>query len=68
LSQFRIKKIDTGEIDEWSFRINDQGVIIGDDVVAEDPNELAQAVSDTQILAGRCGRIPTAAWSIPTTE
>lgn len=48
MSQFRIKKIDTGIIDEWVFRINDQGVIIGDDVVAEDPNELAQAVSDTQ--------------------
>jgi hypothetical protein len=48
MSQFRIKKIDTGIIDEWVFRINDQGIIVGDDVVAEDPNELAQAVSDTQ--------------------
>lgn len=48
MSQFRIKKIDTGIIDEWVFRINDQGAIVGDDVVAEDPNELAQAISDTQ--------------------
>jgi len=50
MSQFRIKKIDTGLIDEWAFRINDNGAIPGDDVVAEDPNELAQAVSDTQEL------------------
>ncbi|RLC96849.1 MAG: hypothetical protein DRI46_13470, partial [Chloroflexi bacterium] len=48
MSQFRIKKIDTGLIDEWVFRINDDGAIPGDDIVAQDPNELAQSVSDTQ--------------------
>ena len=55
MSAFRIKKIDTGIIDEWVFRINDAGVILGDDVVAEDPNELAQAVTDTQDLIVRTG-------------
>lgn len=50
MSQFRIKNIDTGVIDAWVFRINDQGIIVGDDVVAEDPNELAVAISDTQDL------------------
>ena len=48
MSQFRIKKIDTGLPDEWTFRINDDGATPGDDIVAEDPNELAQAISDTQ--------------------
>lgn len=50
MSQFRIKHIDTGLIDEWTFRIDDQGLVVGDDVIAQDPNELAQAVSDTQDL------------------
>lgn len=50
MSAFRIKNIDTGIIDDWVFRINDAGIIVGDDVVAEDPNELAVAVSDTQEL------------------
>ena len=50
MSQFRIKHIDTGLIDEWTFRIDDQGLIVGDDVVAQDPNELAQAISETQDL------------------
>jgi hypothetical protein len=55
LSQFRIKNIDTGVVDSWTFRINDAGAIIGDDVVAEDPNELAQAITDTQELLVKTG-------------
>jgi len=50
LSQFRIKQIDIGISDSWDFRINDEGIIVGDDVVAEDPNELAQAITETQDL------------------
>lgn len=50
MSQFRIKNIDGGVPDDWDFRINDDGLILGDDVVAEDPNELAQAITDTQDL------------------
>ena len=50
MSQFRIKQIDVGLPDAWDYRINDEGIIIGDDVVAEDPNELAVAVSETQEL------------------
>jgi len=55
MSQFRIKNIDNGLIDSWLFRINDQGIIQGDDVVAQDPNELAQAISDTQDLIVKTG-------------
>jgi hypothetical protein len=48
MSQFRIKKINTGLPDEWVFRNNDDGLTYGDDIVAEDPNSLAQAITDTQ--------------------
>jgi len=50
MSQFRIKKIDVGLPDEWDYRINDVGLIEGSDIVAEDPNELADALSETQDL------------------
>lgn len=50
MSQFRIKKIDTGLPDEWVLRTNDDGATLGDDIVAEDPNDLAAALTDTQEL------------------
>jgi len=50
MSQFRNKNLHLGLVDTWDFKINDQGAIEGDDIVAEDPNELAQAISDTQDL------------------
>ena len=48
MSQFRDKKIDTGLPDDWNFRTNDDGLSLGDDIVAEDPNDLARAIIDTQ--------------------
>lgn len=50
MSQFRIRKIDTGLPDEWVPRTNDDGFQFGDDIVAEDPNDLAGAIYDTQEL------------------
>lgn len=50
MTQFRIKKIDTGLPDEWVLRTNDDGATLGDDIVAEDPNDLAAALVDTQAL------------------
>jgi hypothetical protein len=50
MSQFRIKKVDTGLPDEWVLRTNDDGATLGDDIVAEDPNDLAAAMIDTQDL------------------
>lgn len=50
MSQFRIKKIDLGLPDEWVPRTNDDGFQFGDDIVAEDPNDLAGALLDTQTL------------------
>lgn len=50
MSQFRIKKVDLGLPDEWVLRTNDDGAALGDDIVAEDPNDLAGAMSDTQDL------------------
>jgi hypothetical protein len=50
MSQFRIKKVDTGLPDEWVLRTNDDGATLGDDIVAEDPNDLARAMEDTQNL------------------
>lgn len=55
MSQFRIKNIDTGVIDSWLFRIDEQGAVLGDDITARDPNELAQAISDTQELLVKTG-------------
>lgn len=48
MSQFRIKNIDNGLPDQWVFRSNDDGAALGDDIVAEDPNDLARAIIDTQ--------------------
>lgn len=48
MSQFRIKKIDQGLIDEWVPRLNDDGIQLGDDIDARDPNELSEAMIDTQ--------------------
>lgn len=48
MSQFRIKKIDQGLIDEWVPRLNDDGIQLGDDIDARDPNELSEAIIDTQ--------------------
>jgi len=50
MSQFRIKNIDSGTPDEWVLRTNDSGSITGDDILAEDPNQLAEAITDTQAL------------------
>ena len=50
MSQFRIKQIDQGLPDDWTFRIDDDGLIVGDDVTASDPNELAVAITETQDL------------------
>lgn len=50
MSQFRIKKIDLGVPDEWVLRTNDDGATLGDDIVAEDPNDLSAAILDTQTL------------------
>lgn len=48
MSQFRIKKIDQGLVDEWVPRLNDDGIQLGDDIDARDPNELSEAMIDTQ--------------------
>lgn len=48
MSQFRIKQIDLGLVDDWINRVNDDGADLGDDIVAEDPNDLAAAIQDTQ--------------------
>lgn len=48
MSTFRIERIDQGQADEWIPRINDDGAQIGDDVVAEDVNELSEGIQATQ--------------------
>lgn len=48
MSQFRIKNIDNGIPDEWVYKLNDGVSVIGDDIDARDPNELAEAILDTQ--------------------
>jgi hypothetical protein len=48
MSQFRIKHIDQGLIDEFVPRKNEEGIQLGDDVDARDPNELAEAILDVQ--------------------
>lgn len=50
MSQFRIKNIDQAQPDEWVYKINDGISIIGDDIDARDPNELADAIRDTQTI------------------
>lgn len=48
MSTFRIERIDQGQPDEWIARVNDDGAQIGDDVVAEDVNELSEGIQATQ--------------------
>ena len=48
MSQFRTTEIDSGKPDTWVPRINDDGAQIGNDIVAEDVNELSDAIFDTQ--------------------
>lgn len=48
MSQFRIKNIDNGIPDEWVYKLNDGVSVVGDDIDARDPNELAEAILDTQ--------------------
>ena len=50
MSTFRIENIDKGSPDEWIHRLNDEGIQIGDDIVAEDVNELAEGIQATQEL------------------
>jgi hypothetical protein len=50
MSTFRIERIDKGIPDEWVLRKNDSGSQIGDDVVAEDVNDLSAGIQATQDL------------------
>ena len=50
MSTFRIERIDKGIPDEWILRKNDSGSQIGDDVVAEDVNDLSAGIQATQDL------------------
>lgn len=50
MGQFRIKNIDQGLVDEWVYRLNDEGSQIGDDIDARDANSLAESLIDTQDL------------------
>jgi hypothetical protein len=50
LSQFRIKNIDNALPDEWVYKLNDGTNVVGDDIDARDPNELADAILDTQTI------------------
>lgn len=50
MSQFRIKNIDNAIPDEWVYKVNEGLGAIGDDIDARDPNELAEAILDTQTI------------------
>lgn len=50
MSQFRIKNIDNSIPDEWVYKINEGLGSLGDDIDARDPNELAEAILDTQTI------------------
>ncbi len=50
MSQFRIKNIDNALPDEWVYKINDGISVVGDDIDARDPNELAESILDTQTI------------------
>lgn len=58
MSQFRIKKVDQALPDEWSYKINDGISSVGDDIDARDPNELAEAIVDTQLLILKTSTLP----------
>jgi hypothetical protein len=61
MSQFRIKNIDQATPDEWVYKLNDGASIVGDDIDARDPNELADAIYDTQVLLLKTSVLPAGA-------
>lgn len=61
MSQFRIKHIDEGVKDEWVFRLNEDGIQLGDDIDARDPNELAEAIIDIQEVLLKTSSLAAAA-------
>lgn len=61
MSQFRIKNIDHNLPDEWVYKLNDGANVIGDDIDARDPNELADALFDTQTLLLKVSSLPPGA-------
>lgn len=58
MSQFRIKNIDNAIPDEWLYKINDGISTVGDDIDARDPNELADAILDTQTIILKTSTLP----------
>lgn len=61
MSQFRIKNIDNALPDEWVYKINEGVSIVGDDIDARDPNELADAILDTQTIILKTSTLPAGA-------
>lgn len=61
MSQFRVKKIDQALPDEWVYKLNDGISSVGDDIDARDPNELAEAIADTQLLLLKTSTLPAGA-------
>lgn len=61
MSQFRIKNIDHGLPDEWVYKLNDGLNTVGDDIDARDPNELAEAILDTQNIILKATSLPSGA-------
>ncbi|MDD3412441.1 MAG: hypothetical protein PHY47_00410 [Lachnospiraceae bacterium] len=66
MSQFRIKHIDQGLKDEWVYRKNEDGIQLGDDIDARDPNELAEAIEDIQDVLLKTSSLSAAAILSPT--
>jgi hypothetical protein len=66
MSQFRIKNIDHALPDEWVYKINEGVSIVGDDIDARDPNELADAILDTQTIILKTSTLPAGAILKPT--
>lgn len=61
MSQFRIKNIDHATPDEWVYKANEGLNSVGDDIDARDPNELAEAIQDTQVLLLKASTLPSGA-------
>jgi hypothetical protein len=61
MSQFRIKNIDQSIPDEWVYKINEGINSVGDDIDARDPNELADAIFDTQNIILKVNTLPPGA-------
>ena len=61
MSQFRIKNIDNSIPDEWVYKLNDGVNVVGDDIDARDPNELADAIYDTQNILLKVSTLPSGA-------